>query len=232
MTASYPHAVERSEVQGAGGTKAVARGRRPEGLTAWTLPVRTEPRPPVPPTRPAAHRWPGAGRSAPGGGLPAGLGGQGHRPSVKSFALEDEPQAAGRMARPSCTYKVVGEPCAAGSSAQNGSALKREFSGGSYSAKRQPMPSPSEGSLSSGGMDQGSDAPARDYDGEVSAVGVAALSGNGGLEKACTTKGSCTYQSRTTTLNLASVATGICLRGRPTGRWGWTLRFSWRCSDF
>ncbi|ELW49542.1 Serine/threonine-protein kinase MRCK alpha [Tupaia chinensis] len=52
------------------------------------------------------------------------------------------------------------------SSAQNGSALKREFSGGSYSAKRQPMPSPSEGSLSSGGMDQGSDAPARDYDGE------------------------------------------------------------------
>uniref|UniRef100_A0A286X8R4 Serine/threonine-protein kinase MRCK alpha n=1 Tax=Cavia porcellus TaxID=10141 RepID=A0A286X8R4_CAVPO len=54
------------------------------------------------------------------------------------------------------------------SSAQNGSALKRELSGGSYSTKRQPMPSPSEGSLSSGGMDQGSDAPARDYDGEDS----------------------------------------------------------------
>ncbi|XP_070257348.1 serine/threonine-protein kinase MRCK alpha isoform X11 [Myotis yumanensis] len=54
------------------------------------------------------------------------------------------------------------------SSAQNGSALKREFSGGSYSAQRQPLPSPSEGSLSSGGMDQGSDAPARDYDGEDS----------------------------------------------------------------
>ncbi|XP_032955344.1 serine/threonine-protein kinase MRCK alpha isoform X9 [Rhinolophus ferrumequinum] len=54
------------------------------------------------------------------------------------------------------------------SSAQNGSALKREFSGGSYSAKRQPLPSPSEGSLSSGGMDQGSDAPAREYDGEDS----------------------------------------------------------------
>ncbi|XP_031246968.1 serine/threonine-protein kinase MRCK alpha isoform X10 [Mastomys coucha] len=54
------------------------------------------------------------------------------------------------------------------SSAQNGSALKREFSGGSYTTKRQPMPSPSEGSLSSGGMDQGSDAPARDYDGEDS----------------------------------------------------------------
>ncbi|XP_044123038.1 serine/threonine-protein kinase MRCK alpha isoform X15 [Neovison vison] len=54
------------------------------------------------------------------------------------------------------------------SSAQNGSALKREFSGGSYNAKWQPMPSPSEGSLSSGGMDQGSDAPARDFDGEDS----------------------------------------------------------------
>ncbi|XP_066093134.1 serine/threonine-protein kinase MRCK alpha isoform X8 [Saccopteryx bilineata] len=54
------------------------------------------------------------------------------------------------------------------SSTQNGSALKREFSGGSYSAKRQPLPSPSEGSLSSGGMDQGSEAPARDYDGEDS----------------------------------------------------------------
>ncbi|XP_039739203.1 serine/threonine-protein kinase MRCK alpha isoform X8 [Pteropus medius] len=55
-----------------------------------------------------------------------------------------------------------------GSSAQNGSALQRELSGGSRSAKRQPLPSPSEGSLSSGGMDQGSDAPARDCDGEDS----------------------------------------------------------------
>uniref|UniRef100_A0A8C0XI82 Serine/threonine-protein kinase MRCK alpha n=1 Tax=Castor canadensis TaxID=51338 RepID=A0A8C0XI82_CASCN len=54
------------------------------------------------------------------------------------------------------------------SSTQNGSALKREFSGGSYKAKRQPLPSPSEGSLSSGGVDQGSDAPTRDYDGEDS----------------------------------------------------------------
>ncbi|XP_045443108.1 serine/threonine-protein kinase MRCK alpha isoform X10 [Pipistrellus kuhlii] len=54
------------------------------------------------------------------------------------------------------------------SSAQNGSALRREFSGGSYGAQRHPLPSPSEGSLSSGGMDQGSDAPARDYDGEDS----------------------------------------------------------------
>lgn len=56
----------------------------------------------------------------------------------------------------------------AGSSAQNGSALRREFSGGSYGAKRQPMASPSDGSLSSGGLDQGSDAPTRDYEREVS----------------------------------------------------------------
>lgn len=55
-----------------------------------------------------------------------------------------------------------------GSSAQNGSALRREFSGGSYGAKRQPMASPSDGSLSSGGLDQGSDAPTRDYEREVS----------------------------------------------------------------
>ncbi|KAJ7341006.1 hypothetical protein JRQ81_004581 [Phrynocephalus forsythii] len=54
------------------------------------------------------------------------------------------------------------------SSAQNGSALRREFSGGSYGAKRQPMASPSDGSLSSGGLDQGSDAPARDYEREDS----------------------------------------------------------------
>ncbi|XP_078012405.1 serine/threonine-protein kinase MRCK alpha isoform X5 [Phascolarctos cinereus] len=54
------------------------------------------------------------------------------------------------------------------SSSQNGSALRREFSGGSYGTKRQPMTSPSDGSLSSGGMDQGSDVPARDYDREDS----------------------------------------------------------------
>uniref|UniRef100_A0A7M4EMD1 Serine/threonine-protein kinase MRCK alpha n=1 Tax=Crocodylus porosus TaxID=8502 RepID=A0A7M4EMD1_CROPO len=57
---------------------------------------------------------------------------------------------------------------AARSSAQNGSALRREFSGGSYSAKRQPMASPSDGSLSSGGLDQGSDVPTRDYEREDS----------------------------------------------------------------
>ncbi|NXY05578.1 MRCKA kinase, partial [Pteruthius melanotis] len=57
---------------------------------------------------------------------------------------------------------------AARSSSQNGSALRREFSGGSYGAKRQPMASPSDGSLSSGGLDQGSDAPTRDYEREDS----------------------------------------------------------------
>ncbi|NXR50013.1 MRCKA kinase, partial [Hippolais icterina] len=57
---------------------------------------------------------------------------------------------------------------AARSSAQNGSALRREFSGGSYGAKRQPMASPSDGSLSSGGLDQGSDAPTKDYEREDS----------------------------------------------------------------
>lgn len=79
------------------------------------------------------------------------------------------PGAVGRcLATPFGVCRVPPPRCATGSSAQNGSALKREFSGGSYSAKRQPLPSPSEGSLSSGGMDQGSDTPARDYDGEVS----------------------------------------------------------------
>ncbi|KAM9155060.1 serine/threonine-protein kinase MRCK alpha isoform 1-T1 [Pangshura tecta] len=57
---------------------------------------------------------------------------------------------------------------AARSSAQNGSALRREFSGGSYGTKRQPMASPSDGSLSSGGLDQGSDVPTRDYEREDS----------------------------------------------------------------
>ncbi|NWS67988.1 MRCKA kinase, partial [Crotophaga sulcirostris] len=57
---------------------------------------------------------------------------------------------------------------AARSSAQNGTALRREFSGGSYGGKYQPMASPSDGSLSSGGLDQGSDAPTRDYEREDS----------------------------------------------------------------
>lgn len=55
-----------------------------------------------------------------------------------------------------------------GSSSQNGSALRREFSGGSYSSKRQTMTSPSESSLSSGGgMDVG-EAPLSQFDREVS----------------------------------------------------------------
>ncbi|XP_075060456.1 serine/threonine-protein kinase MRCK alpha isoform X2 [Mixophyes fleayi] len=53
-------------------------------------------------------------------------------------------------------------------SSQNGSALRRDLTGGSYGAKRQPMTSPSDGSLSSGGIDQGSDAPARDFEREDS----------------------------------------------------------------
>ncbi|XP_077408134.1 serine/threonine-protein kinase MRCK alpha isoform X4 [Vanacampus margaritifer] len=54
------------------------------------------------------------------------------------------------------------------SSSQNGSALRRELSGGSYSSKRQAMTSPSESSLSSGGgMDCG-DAPLSQFDREDS----------------------------------------------------------------
>ncbi|CAL1586119.1 unnamed protein product [Knipowitschia caucasica] len=56
------------------------------------------------------------------------------------------------------------------SSSQNGSALRRELSGGSYSSKRQAMTSPSESSLSSGGgMDCG-DAPLSQFDREWHAV--------------------------------------------------------------
>ncbi|KAF7704495.1 hypothetical protein HF521_021567 [Silurus meridionalis] len=56
------------------------------------------------------------------------------------------------------------------SSSQNGSALRREFSSGSYgSSKRQAMTSPSEGSLSSGGgMDCAGDAPLSQFDREDS----------------------------------------------------------------
>ncbi|XP_072545453.1 serine/threonine-protein kinase MRCK alpha isoform X2 [Salminus brasiliensis] len=56
------------------------------------------------------------------------------------------------------------------SSSQNGSALRRDFSGGSYgSTKRQAMTSPSEGSLSSGGgVDCGGDAPLSQFDREDS----------------------------------------------------------------
>ncbi|XP_026790270.3 serine/threonine-protein kinase MRCK alpha isoform X6 [Pangasianodon hypophthalmus] len=58
------------------------------------------------------------------------------------------------------------------SSSQNGSALRREFSSGSYgSSKQQAMTSPSEGSLSSGGgMDCAGDAPLSQFDREWKAV--------------------------------------------------------------
>ncbi|XP_034382879.1 serine/threonine-protein kinase MRCK alpha isoform X1 [Cyclopterus lumpus] len=56
------------------------------------------------------------------------------------------------------------------SSSQNGSALRRELSSGSYGSKRQTMTSPSESSLSSGGgMDCG-DAPLSQFDREWQAV--------------------------------------------------------------
>ncbi|XP_041108680.1 serine/threonine-protein kinase MRCK alpha-like isoform X3 [Polyodon spathula] len=53
------------------------------------------------------------------------------------------------------------------STAQNGSALRKECSGGGYGAKRQPIASPSDGSLSSGGMD-GGDAPISQFEREDS----------------------------------------------------------------
>jgi len=55
-----------------------------------------------------------------------------------------------------------------GSSSQNGSALRRELSGGSYSSKRHTMTSPSESSLSSGGGVDCGDAPLSQFDREVS----------------------------------------------------------------
>ena len=55
-----------------------------------------------------------------------------------------------------------------GSSSQNGSALRRELSGGSYSSKRHTMTSPSESSLSSGGGGECGDAPLSQFDREVS----------------------------------------------------------------
>uniref|UniRef100_A0A3Q2ZQ88 non-specific serine/threonine protein kinase n=1 Tax=Kryptolebias marmoratus TaxID=37003 RepID=A0A3Q2ZQ88_KRYMA len=54
------------------------------------------------------------------------------------------------------------------SSSQNGSALRRELSGGSYGSKRQTMTSPSESSLSSGGGMDCVDAPLSQFDREDS----------------------------------------------------------------
>ncbi|XP_061742112.1 serine/threonine-protein kinase MRCK alpha isoform X2 [Nerophis ophidion] len=53
---------------------------------------------------------------------------------------------------------------------QNGSALRRELSGGSYGSKRQAMTSPSESSLSSGGGVDCGDAPLSHFDREWQAV--------------------------------------------------------------
>ncbi|RXM27041.1 Serine/threonine-protein kinase MRCK alpha [Acipenser ruthenus] len=73
----------------------------------------------------------------------------------------------GRSMSASSGLGSTGCTCDAGSTAQNGSALRRECSGGSYGAKRQPIASPSDGSLSSGGMD-GGDAPISQFEREVS----------------------------------------------------------------
>ncbi|CAL8316420.1 unnamed protein product [Merluccius merluccius] len=54
------------------------------------------------------------------------------------------------------------------SSSQNGSALRRELSGGSYGSKRNTMTSPSESSLSSGGGVDCGDAPLSQFDREDS----------------------------------------------------------------
>uniref|UniRef100_A0A8C1U512 non-specific serine/threonine protein kinase n=1 Tax=Cyprinus carpio TaxID=7962 RepID=A0A8C1U512_CYPCA len=55
------------------------------------------------------------------------------------------------------------------SSSQNGSALRRDLSVGSYGSTKRQMTSPSDGSLSSGGgMDCGGDAPLSQFDREVS----------------------------------------------------------------
>ncbi|KAM6965746.1 serine/threonine-protein kinase MRCK alpha isoform 3-T3 [Aplochiton taeniatus] len=81
-------------------------------------------------------------------------------------AQESRAGFSGSVSIPSIT-KNRAEP---GSSSQNGSALRRELSGGSYSSKRQTMTSPSESSLSSGGGMDGGDAPLSQFDREWAAV--------------------------------------------------------------
>ncbi|XP_056112032.1 serine/threonine-protein kinase MRCK alpha isoform X7 [Rhinichthys klamathensis goyatoka] len=57
------------------------------------------------------------------------------------------------------------------STAQNGSAMRRDFSVGNYGSTKRQMTSPSEGSLSSGGgVDCGSDAPLSQFDRECPGV--------------------------------------------------------------
>ncbi|XP_055005329.1 serine/threonine-protein kinase MRCK alpha isoform X2 [Boleophthalmus pectinirostris] len=95
---------------------------------------------------------------------------------LKDLPMENRAGFSGSVSIPSIT-KNRGEPgrsmsASSGlgirSSSQNGSALRRELSGGSYGSKRQTMTSPSESSLSSGGgMDCG-DAPLSQFDREDS----------------------------------------------------------------
>ncbi|XP_041831091.1 serine/threonine-protein kinase MRCK alpha isoform X2 [Melanotaenia boesemani] len=97
---------------------------------------------------------------------------------LKDLPMESRAGFSGSVSIPSIT-KNRGEPgrsmsASSGlgirSSSQNGSALRRELSGGSYGSKRQTMTSPSESSLSSGGgMDCG-DAPLSQFDREWQAV--------------------------------------------------------------
>ncbi|XP_067338501.1 serine/threonine-protein kinase MRCK alpha isoform X6 [Channa argus] len=95
---------------------------------------------------------------------------------LKDLPMENRAGFSGSVSIPSIT-KNRAEPgrsmsASSGlgirSSSQNGSALRRELSGGSYGSKRQTMTSPSESSLSSGGgMDCG-DAPLSQFDREDS----------------------------------------------------------------
>ncbi|KAF3702596.1 Serine/threonine-protein kinase MRCK alpha [Channa argus] len=97
---------------------------------------------------------------------------------LKDLPMENRAGFSGSVSIPSIT-KNRAEPgrsmsASSGlgirSSSQNGSALRRELSGGSYGSKRQTMTSPSESSLSSGGgMDCG-DAPLSQFDREWQAV--------------------------------------------------------------
>ncbi|XP_072218586.1 serine/threonine-protein kinase MRCK alpha isoform X2 [Leuresthes tenuis] len=97
---------------------------------------------------------------------------------LKDLPMESRAGFSGSVSIPSIT-KNRGEPgrsmsASSGlgirSASQNGSALRRELSGGSYGSKRQTMTSPSESSLSSGGgMDCG-DAPLSQFDREWQAV--------------------------------------------------------------
>nr|XP_020472604.1 serine/threonine-protein kinase MRCK alpha-like isoform X3 [Monopterus albus] len=95
---------------------------------------------------------------------------------LKDLPMESRAGFSGSVSIPSIT-KTRAEPGRSMSassglgiraSSQNGSALRRDLSGGTYASKRQTMTSPSESSLSSGGgMDCG-DAPLSQFDREDS----------------------------------------------------------------